>query len=127
MTTWHRVTGDLDDTIPVYLDGIADLDNATGVNARVWTSGADSTILTAEVTDSDARLVTVALGSDDGWLAHAQPGKWKMRTRVTFADGSRRSWPAQGTDLIIVGDDGALVLDVHDAVHAHTADSPELS
>jgi hypothetical protein len=105
---WKRVAGDVDDTIVPQLGGIVNLDAVASVEAHVWTS-ATRVNLSAAVTDSAARTITVELGDETGWLATQAPvvaTKWQVEYELTFLDGSVKTWPEGSPDLIEVRPQG---------------------
>lgn len=107
MTTWNRVQGDVDDSIVVTLNGIADLSAVDTLEAHVWRGDTRET-LDAEIADSAARTVLVHLGDETGWLATAEPGYWRFEVQATFGIGTVLTWPADEPDRIYVraqGDD----------------------
>lgn len=105
MTTWNKVAGDIGDTITVTLGGIVTLDAVTAVEAHVWTKGVAPVVLDAAVLDAAACTIEVELGGVAGWLATAAYGRWSIEYELTFADGSKLTWPQMGSDLIVVRPD----------------------
>lgn len=103
MTTWKRRSGDVGDTIIVQLGGVADLVTAVSAEAHVKFGDLPTVTLTALVTDTANRLVTVQCGGLGGWLPTAQRGCWRMEIEVTFGSGAVLTWPAHGFDTVDVG------------------------
>lgn len=98
---WKKVQGDINDTIVVRLGGVQDLTGATFVG-ETWLGNGDTVELDAEVTDADAREITVDLGDADGWLSDAAVGRWLIQYEGTFGDGSKITWPDGTPDVIEV-------------------------
>ena len=86
------VTGDEGDTRLLRLDGIADLDAATAVEAHVWNDATASVTLAGSVTDATARTVTIELGDSGGWLPTAGPDIYDFEVQVTFGSDIW-TWP----------------------------------
>ena len=102
MTRWNKVAGDVGDTLTVALGGVDNLDDASSVEAHVW-SGSTATTLTAAVDDSAARTITVQLSP---WLESATPARWSIEFEVAFSGGAVLTWPADRPDIIIVRQQG---------------------
>lgn len=102
MSTWHRVQGDVGDTIVMRLDGVATLDGVSSVVAHVKRTGSPSATLSAAVTDAAERLVIVQLGGVGGWLADADVGTWQLETEVTYLNGAVLTWSQRVRDRVIV-------------------------
>ena len=106
MTTprWYRVVGDTNDTLVARLDGVADLVGVTAIEAHVWRPGVAPTTLTAVVTDTTARTVTVSLSP---WIVTAAATNWNLEIQATFPGGVVRSWPAERPGELILRAQGA--------------------
>lgn len=102
MTAFRKVQGDVNDSIIVVLDGVADLASATSVEAHVWRDDTAPTTLAASVVDPAARTVKIQLGGVSGWLATAEPEIWFIEEQVTFSDGTVLTWPAGQPDVLVV-------------------------
>jgi len=98
MTTWRRVVGDTNDTIVATMNGVSSLAGVSSVEAHVSLNGANPATLTAVVTDSSARTVTVSLGS---WITTATPGAWALEFQLTTA-GNPLTIPEGTPDTIQV-------------------------
>lgn len=103
MTTWGRVIGDSNDTIVMELEGVSDLSGISAIEAHVWKFDVVAATLTAAVTDSANRIVTVSLGS---WIATAAAGTYSLEVQTTAA-GVVRTWPERTPDQIEVRAQGA--------------------
>ena len=101
MTSFNVVQGDINDTIVVILSGVQDLTTVTNV-VGVLVNRISRVTVPATVTSAVARTVTIALGGGSGWLATATDGAWQLETQVTWGDGTKLTWPAQGTDVVNV-------------------------
>lgn len=101
MTTITRVQGDVNDTATVTLSGITDLTTAASAEAHVKYQAIVAT-LACTIPDPNELDIVIDLGAADGWLATAAAGKWSLETEVTFNDGRVLTWPAEGTDTIVV-------------------------
>lgn len=99
MTVWHRVAGDLADTIDVPLEGIDDLTAFTSGVAYVRRHLVVVTLAAITVPDPNVPTLRVPLNP---WLTTAAPGVWRIRYRLTFTDTSQRTWPSGRPDRIVV-------------------------
>lgn len=105
--TWHRVGGDINDTLTVDLAGVANLDAAASIAAHVKNGATVATLAAARVPTTDN--VVVQLGDAAGWLATAAyptgstgTVAWSMEIEVTFGSGAVLTWPEDGTAAINV-------------------------
>jgi hypothetical protein len=100
---FHRVQGDIGDTLVTELDGVTDFTAATAV-ANVWLVGTTPTSLAATVANAVATdgtpcgRCTVVLGS---WLTTAL-GNYLLEYTVTFSNGAVLTWPADAPDMLII-------------------------
>jgi hypothetical protein len=98
---WKRYKGDVEDTIIVQIGGVTNLDLVTAVIGQVYPEdrSAAHVVLTAAVTDSPNRLVTIQLGT---WLqTTATPGDYELKVRLSF--GTKQwTWPEEGHAVITV-------------------------
>lgn len=99
MAEWHRVRGDVKDTIVAQLGGIADLSTATDVIGIITQDGETFSQLDGSVSDAASSQVTISLAA---WLPTAAEGDWWIEYEVTFGDGSSKTWPERGQDRIHV-------------------------
>ena len=100
------VTGDIGDVRTITLAGVANLADASAVEAHVWRNGVAAVTLTAAVADAGARTITVNLGAADGWLATvATAGQWFIEYEVTFG-ATVLTWPAGAPDVLPVRTEG---------------------
>lgn len=107
MTRWYRTQGDVKDTLVATIEGVNSLANLTAIEAHVWLFGQPNATLTVSVIDPVARTVRVDLGDVGGWLPTAAEGKWRLEYFMSFADGSKLTWPAPRPDIIYVRRQGA--------------------
>lgn len=97
-TSWNRVSGDIKDTITVYLYGVATFAGCTAqTRVRPARGGAVQNLTAAVVNGLDADLeacgiLTVQLGDVGGWLPTAAVGTWLADHKITFPDGSLVTW-----------------------------------
>lgn len=99
MAEWHRVQGDVKDTIVVHLGGIANLNTASSVVAIASKPGEVDVSLDGSVSNAANAEVTISLAV---WLEDAALGDWSIVYVVTFGDGSTKTWPELHPDRIHV-------------------------
>ena len=99
MTEYHRVRGDVNDSLVIELRGVDSLATVISVEAHVSYGGANPTTLPAAVESATLRTVRIDLSA---WLPTATAGAWDLETQPVFGDGSSPTFPSKGTDKIIV-------------------------
>ena len=106
MARFQRVQGDINDTLVIQLDGVADFQLATAT-ANVWLPGFEPAPLTCTLANgvdgsTPVGLCTVHLGGPGEWLTTAEPGDYLIEVEVTFDDGSVLTWPEGPPDHLRV-------------------------
>lgn len=109
MTTWHRHTGDVKDTVDVALYGIEEITGATvagHVRKGATKAALVGTIVDAAAVGDTPCSIRVQLGATAGqpWLPTAAVGTWEAEWQLTFGDGTVLTWPDEefGPDAIVV-------------------------
>lgn len=92
-------SGDIGIVKVLQLGGVDDLDDVASVEAHVWSKARTPSVttLSASVTDSANRYVSVALGAAGGWLPTLDVPAREERTyfldiEVTWNDGGVTTW-----------------------------------
>lgn len=104
MTTRNTIlepvtSGDIGVIKVLQLGGVADLDDAASVEAHVWSQALTPSVttLSASVTDSANRYVSVQLGTAGGWLPTLtvparEERRYFLDVEVTWNDGGVTTW-----------------------------------
>jgi hypothetical protein len=97
---FERRSGDTGPPINDILDGVTDLNNATGIVAALTRNREPSGSCPVTVVDPITREVEVDLSA---WLPTARNGDWKINYVVTFASLDRWTWESGRADVVRVG------------------------